>query len=206
MALDQDVSLKVLADAIVAIKRLNLPYWLTDGTLLGYHREYGFISHDSDIDIGMPISAYTPDILVEMKREGFFFERQVGDVDRGLELTFSKSGINLDIFFFYQGEGEVYHSAWLRGVEIRYRYRIFGLKEVNFRGVCVSVPEDPEAYITQKYGAGWRVPDRTWHWAFSPKNVDYSGIGIWGFLTVVKYYLKHKKKIFVRLLKSKFSV
>jgi len=195
MALDQGVALDVLSSAVRALNKGDFPYWLTDGTLLGFYRESNFISHDFDIDLGMPIGAYSDALIAEMEHQGFVLKRQLGAIERGLELTFQKSGINLDIFFFYDDAGLIFHSAWLRGLELRYYYRPFKLKTSSFKGVNVRVPENTEDYIVQKYGAGWRTPDMNWNWAFSPKNVRHASRSLWSRIYFYWHFLKYKRNL-----------
>jgi hypothetical protein len=41
--------------AVKALKSLNITFFITHGTLLGWYRECGIIKHTGDIDIGVPI-------------------------------------------------------------------------------------------------------------------------------------------------------
>ena len=55
------------------MKKLDIPFWISHGTLLGWYRECGFIFHTNDIDFGVPaehLAARKNDIIREMKNEG----------------------------------------------------------------------------------------------------------------------------------------
>lgn len=194
MALDQQVALKVLSSAVRALNDGGVSYWLTDGTLLGFYRENGFISHDSDIDLAVPINAYSDVIFKEMESQGFAFVRQLGAVGKGLELTFQKNAVNVDIFFFYREAGRLFHSAWLKDLEIRYYYEPFELKVTVFNGLVVNVPADTKSYLVQKYGPDWATPDNNWHWAFSPKNATHVDKGVWSRARFFWRLINHKRK------------
>lgn len=204
MALDQEKALKVLSGAVTALNQGDVSYWLTDGTLLGFYRENGFISHDSDIDLAVPISAYSTVIFKEMELQGFAFKRQLGTVSKGLELTFQKDGVNVDIFFFYQEFEQLFHSAWLKDLEIRYYYEPFKLRTAIFNGLVVNVPDDTENYLVQKYGTNWSIPDVSWHWAFSPKNATHADKEVWSRARFLWRLISYKIKL--RRLKASWSI
>ena len=51
--MNKENALKTLLDLKDVLDSLNIKFWLSDGTLLGFHRESDFISHYHDIDIGI---------------------------------------------------------------------------------------------------------------------------------------------------------
>ncbi|XP_071039482.1 ribitol-5-phosphate transferase FKTN isoform X2 [Parasteatoda tepidariorum] len=54
---------KLLAKAKSLLDHLKIPFWLSSGTLLGYYRECGFISYSKDVDIGIWIKDFRPEII-----------------------------------------------------------------------------------------------------------------------------------------------
>lgn len=163
--------LAVLSNAVQALEALGSRPWLTDGTLLGYWRERDFIAHDHDMDLGMLFSEWSPAIIPTMETAGFRFLGERGQQTNGLEYTFIKNDERLDIFFFYEFGDTLWHAAWLKNkIQINYSYPRFELFRANFLGLDVWIPQDPESYVLTKYGPNWRIPDKRWSWAYSPKN------------------------------------
>ena len=70
------------------MNRLNIPFFLSSGTLLGYYREGKILDHDYDLDVGIFKRDYTLRIIDEMENEGFNNYRNIGDVERGFEMSF----------------------------------------------------------------------------------------------------------------------
>jgi len=187
--LDRSLAWSNLCDACAALDSIKVPYWLTDGTLLGFIRNGDFIAHDNDIDLGVHIKNYSPDIIKAFKKIGFKMKHQYGCNERGgKEYTFKRDGIKVDIFFFYDEENTTWHGAWLyesgflhsrwfrkSGLSkpslIRYGYKNFALSTMEIRGKTFSIPENPIHYLEQKYGKDWSTPVKDWNWATSPKNI-----------------------------------
>ena len=170
--MDKAKAIDVLFEAHSLLRSINVDSWLTDGTLLGYYREGDFISHDIDVDLGVRSVQWSPKILTLMESNDFETIRQEGTIDNGLEYSFVKDGVCIDFFFFYSDGHRVWHSAWLKGLQLKFYYPDFALKEIEFLGKKFKVPEDEEVFLKLKYGGGWRVPVVKWHWAFSPCNVE----------------------------------
>jgi hypothetical protein len=176
--MDKAAALRVLAEARDLLAALGVRAWLTDGTLLGYHRERDFIGHDQDVDLGCAIAAYDDRIIERFAGAGLECTNVFGRRDCGLELSFRKDGVSLDLFFFYEEGARRWHGAWRRTRDgrrkrrnlIKYYYDAFGLAEVEFKGERFLAPEDVERYVVTKYGEGWRTPVKGWDWAFGPAN------------------------------------
>ncbi|MDZ7860061.1 MAG: glycosyltransferase [Candidatus Krumholzibacteriota bacterium] len=180
LPLKKDVGLENLISVKKILNKLNMRFWLTDGTLLGCFRENGFIPHDFDLDIGAFIEDYDDRIIMEFIGNGWELHHIFGKVELGLELSFIRNDVRLDIFFFYEEDGRYWHAAWLdteRGKNlIKYYYDKFELKETEFLGNNFYVPDDTLKYVKTKYGQTWRTPIKNWDWAFGPENSVKTGI------------------------------
>lgn len=58
LSLMQNVQLNILKEFIGVCDKLNLRYYLIEGSMLGAKRHQGFIPWDDDIDVGMPRKDY----------------------------------------------------------------------------------------------------------------------------------------------------
>ncbi len=183
---DKTIAIKVLEKMLHDLEQENIQAWLTDGTLLGYYREKDFIGHDMDMDLGVFIDDYKPDLLVHLEDKGWKLVRKLGFRDLGLELTLSRDQHKIDLFFFYKEGDKLWHAAW-QGFKkdgkryrrmIKYYYDSFSLSQSIFQGIRVSVPENPEKYIITKYGENWRIPVKNWDWALDPSNSRLTDIEI----------------------------
>mgnify|MGYP002478216951 FL=1 len=155
-------------------KSFNVPYWLTDGTLLGYYRDGNFISHDQDTDLGIMFKDFSPSVLKEIQSNDFKIDHVFGYPCDCLEIAISRNGVKTDLFFYYErfdNPDIIYHSAFLKAVNrIDYEYNKFKVKDANFLGHTFNVPENELEFIETKYGVDWKIPDIKWNWAFSPRN------------------------------------
>lgn len=162
-------------DNLIAIRdvleQLHVPYWLTDGTLLGCYRDKDFIKNDIDVDLGVYIDDLNDTIIEACKKAGFHLLRHSGSKEFGLEYTFTRKGCNLDIFFFYKEKDFVWHGAWLYGKIIKFKYPHFDLSKITFKGHEFNAPQNVEEYVRLKYGDNWHTPVGKWNWAKDPKNI-----------------------------------
>jgi hypothetical protein len=172
----KEVVVRNLLDARSILVSLNIRFWLTDGTLLGYFREGDIIGHDRDIDLGLMIDAYSDEIVPAFRRQGFDVKYVLGEKKLGLELSFIRERVNVDLFFFYREGSRLWHGCW-EGIDkgrkrnlIKYYYEPFELKEIEFFGASFNVPADTLKYVETKYGEGWQTPVKEWDWAMGPAN------------------------------------
>ena len=166
-------------------KDLNIPIFLSSGTLLGYYREKNFIKHDYDIDLGIYKEDYTDDLIYKMESAGFNLYRTLGTKEKGLELSFrypnTKIGklAKLDIFLHYKcnKDKNIYWTTYLYPKfekEIKYKISNFELVKDKFVGVEVYVPKDTEKYLVQHYGHDWKTPKKSkddYYYAVSPVSI-----------------------------------
>ena len=165
------IALENLKTIDSVLRNNNVPYWLTDGTLLGLVREKNFIGHDLDTDIGIMFKDFSPLVLKCLTDQGFKVLHYFGYPENSFEIALARNGVKTDLFFFYERDNTVYHCAFMRQVNrIDYVYPKFSLKESDFLGHQFLIPDDPELYVRTKYGDNWKTPVTPWDWAYSPFN------------------------------------
>ena len=171
------------------MKKLNIPFFLSSGTLLGYYREGKIMDHDYDIDIGIFKKDYNSRIFDEMKKEGLFNYRNLGNLKNGYEMCFRLENFtqeyeNIDIFVHnketIKGKKYFYWSSYKKPnylKRIKYRVSAFDLKPVTFLGVKTFIPNNTEKYLLEHYGKNWKIPmkgvhlDGKYDYSKSPKSI-----------------------------------
>jgi hypothetical protein len=174
--LQKDTVVRNLIDARSILDSLGIRCWLTDGTLLGYFREGDIIEHDRDVDLGLFIEDYQDAIVPAFRDCGFDVMYVLGEKKQGLEISFVRDGVKVDLFFFYREGDRLWHGAW-EGMDkgrkrnlIKYYYEPFDLRQIDFLGSAFNVPADTLKYVETKYGPDWRTPVKDWDWAMGPAN------------------------------------
>ena len=154
--------------------------WLDFGTLLGYYRENDFISHDLDMDFGVQVSSLEEFEVIEKylinngfnRTKEFYFNKNL------VELSYSYKGLNVD-FIIYNKENDrvssdtIFFMTNALGNPTRYEvyhYEIpfSGLKECDFKGMKVKVPENTQEYLRTLYGEDFETPNTNYNWKENP--------------------------------------
>ncbi len=167
----QTIYTLILVKTKKALDRLGIPFFLSSGTCLGYFREGKFIDWDYDIDVGIYAKDYDDKIVAEMKKEGLILYRVLGNLKEGMELSFRlpKTVLGkyakIDIFLHYPTEDnkKIYWISYMAPQfkkRIKYQVTNFGIKEVNFMGLSVNVPDPTIRYIEDHYGKDWMIPKK----------------------------------------------
>ena len=167
---------------------MGIPWWLEAGTCLGAIREGDFIGDDYDIDLGIPpgYDGQWDAIIAGFFKLGWV-KGSAYRIHEGFRLrlcfrmescstqdSFAKSKKpTLDIFFFYEAG-----DKWWMGlhgpppgavgmVPFSYFYpHVFprelfmDMKPIDFAGRKCLIPSPPEKYLAERYGEGWRKPQR----------------------------------------------
>lgn len=131
-----------------------MPFFLASGTLLGWYRNCMPIPWDNDVDVGVMISDWTPEIVRSMEGAGFTHFSTVGTRSAGLTEVFEKSGVRQDIHFYYPNSAnkQVFTQLWEHDVSHRESWSPFVLEPALAFGLTVQVPADVELYLTEAYG------------------------------------------------------
>ncbi|XP_031177433.1 fukutin [Sander lucioperca] len=157
---------------------LNIPFWLSSGTCLGWFRQCSVISYSRDVDIGIFISDFSSDIISAFRDAGLSLKHKFGKVEDSLELSFLSDDVKLDVFFFYE-DGDVVWNGGTQaksGRKFKYVFPPFSLCWAELLELKVRVPCETLDYVTANYGATWNVPVRSWDWKTSPSNVQENGV------------------------------
>ena len=158
----------------------NYNIWLDFGTLLGYYRENDFISHDLDMDFGVQVSSLEDFEVIEEqlinngfnRTKEFYFNKNL------VELSYSYKGLNVD-FIIYKKEDDkvssdtIFFMTNALGNPTRYEvyhYKIpfSGLKECDFKGMKVKVPDNTQEYLRTLYGEDFEIPNTNYNWKENP--------------------------------------
>ena len=154
--------------------------WLDFGTLLGYYRENDFISHDLDMDFGVQVSSFEEFEVIEkhLINNGFNRTKEFYFDNNLVELSYSYKGLNVD-FIIYNKENDrvssdtIFFMTNALGNPTRYevyRYEIpfSGLKECDFKGMKVKVPDNTQEYLRTLYGEDFETPNTNYNWKENP--------------------------------------
>ncbi|XP_058473710.1 fukutin [Solea solea] len=157
---------------------LDIPFWLSSGTCLGWFRQCSVISYSRDVDIGIFIVDFKSDIVTAFKKAGLSLKHKFGKVDDSLELSFVSGDVKLDIFFFYEERDIVWNGGTQAksGRKFKYIFPRFSLCWTELLELKVRVPCETLDYVTANYGTTWSIPVRSWDWKSSPSNVQENGV------------------------------
>ncbi|XP_069935669.1 ribitol-5-phosphate transferase FKTN isoform X2 [Cherax quadricarinatus] len=169
---------KLLAKAKTLMDQLKIPFWLSSGTLLGFYRQCDIISWAMDVDIGVFIENYTPNLITEFEKKGLKLSHKFGKVHDSFELSFKEEDIKLDIFFFYTEGATMWNGGTQAktGKKFKYVFPAFTLCWTEFLDLKVRIPCQTEEYIRANYGLSWFTPMKQWDWKASPPNVQENGM------------------------------
>lgn len=175
-------ALSVISDFTSCLDKNNIPYTIAFGTLLGGIREKGFIKHDLDIDLAMWRDE-RPDNLPQILSEvGFKLAHtfSVEDGKLGLEETYTKNGVGIDIFYFYPAineypyccdflgyEGAVTHASSMKkhGRVLARRIEMPMNKErmiIDFESLKLYAPTNAHELLAFRYGPDYMIPNPEW--------------------------------------------
>jgi len=159
-----------LTDMNTILRANNQHFFLTEGTLLGQHRENKFIDYDEDIDLGVLQSNFDPTIIDKIAHTPKFKKyRTYGQINNSFEQRFiHTNGTLIDIFLYYpMGEKDYYYFASFGficntkpGGFCKWARHLKGFKQVNFIGQTFDVPANTDNYLCESYGIDWHTPKK----------------------------------------------
>lgn len=151
-----------LSDLSRMANEKGTPVFLVSGTLLGYVREGQLLSHDKDIDVGIVGWENQYALCMVLQESGLFTvsaQFLKGAETYYIPIKHNATGMWIDVFVYHPQGGK-----WITGVDFFFGYRQtfaftpFELQDIEFLGVTMKAPVNPELNLTENYG-NWRVPD-----------------------------------------------
>jgi len=156
--LDPVKTKSVLKDVKQIFDQAGATFFLRHGTCLGAIREKGLIPWDDDLDLGSVIGLHgftekSIDAIVATFRDKGFFA-MVEHQDQSVFVSMMKSSVRIEWASYRIFDDSIFQYPGIR-IPVRFFER---LKEIEFLGVKVNVPNPPEEYLRFKYGEEWMVP------------------------------------------------
>lgn len=167
--------------------KLGQSYFLVSGTFLGVVRDGAFIGHDNDIDVGVFEGGLQPELETALRDSDHFVITKVDHICRrtvddgkatyrfmgepAIIKIVHLNGVSIDIFNHFHEVDVIWHGDSYH----RWDNRRFALKEYEFLGRKFLGAEDFDLYLTENYGADWRVPQPEFDSSVDTPNLSYVG-------------------------------
>lgn len=171
----------ILEELMQIMKNNEVSFWLDFGTLLGIYRDGDFIDHDLDIDISMWLGDFHECLYNELSTKGFkkIKEYSIDNGKYGLQFTFVKKGICIDVFFYTRVNSRVayYHDfvslpgiSRIKTLDLiggfvprEYTMIIESIGDIEFNGVKFPVPLPVDEHLKSRYGEAFMTKDLNWN-------------------------------------------
>jgi hypothetical protein len=177
----------LVAFAADELNRLGVTWWADYGTLLGAVRnpmttwaDYpwlqqagratdgpapGIVPHDKDADLGVLFSSWATvcgRMRQAVRSAGFYLHTAGGRASMKVRVS-TRNHTNVDLFFWKERpDGTLYRDRYaqvdrFKGKEFQ-KSALLPLTTVEWEGLTLPAPHDPEAFLAMRYGPGWRTP------------------------------------------------
>ena len=159
---------------IPILKKYNITYCALGGTLLGSVRSKGIIPWDDDIDIGMKVSEYkillnNTSLHKDLDKQGLTLKKQ-SFFKRGWFIKImtkekKKYNVFIDVFPFKERKNTLILNNWMARIHCHrmdlYKENLFPVKDHEFSGMKISIPQNPYPHLEYHFGKDWKIPKNT---------------------------------------------
>lgn len=145
---------KVLRTGCDILEKIGVRYWLSAGTLLGFHRDGNFIPHDTDIDVEIFTDSAVQKIIEYMPFDPIRIVKKNG---RYMQLAFiDEKKVIFDIYFYYIYGDKLVN--WNDSGILYYPAEMFDeLTTISFQKHQYPCP-NPDRYCELRFGKDWSIP------------------------------------------------
>jgi hypothetical protein len=151
-----------LTDLQKTLSAVGLSPFLVSGTLLGYERNRGFLSHDKDIDVGIFASQNIFDIVTLLNQNGLFdvkYKYLRMEKTYQVPIIHRRTGMSIDIFVYHpHGDKLITGVQGNFGYTQNFTFTPFVLETVKFLDIDFAIPADTPLNLQENFGA-WQIPD-----------------------------------------------
>lgn len=169
---------RLLSKVKQLLDQLEIPFWISSGTCLGFYRQCDVIPYTTDVDIGVFIKDYKPELISTFSMYDLPLTHLFGKVEDSYELSFQDRDVKLDVFCFYEEDNYVWNGGTQArtGKKFKYSFPKFQLCWTEFLDLKLRVPCETDKYVEANYGKNWFQPVKQWDWKSSPPNVEENGV------------------------------
>ena len=166
---------KTLLSAHEILGKQGITFFPSSGTLLGIIRDNDILPHDKDLDIGLLWDVDRDQVIDCLCKNNLFElnDKETITPDHKqwfLSFTHVKNQIALDLFFYKPSGNHFLYGFHHLPHPILSRPRIFELANHEWNGRIWQVPENPDQYLTDLYGAEWKKPDKLFDTVISHRS------------------------------------
>jgi hypothetical protein len=154
------------------LQSMGVTPMLCYGSLLGAVREGKFLAHDDDVDVLYFDGSSSREEAVKRKR--IMIER-LGALgyntwDSGENFNVWVDGVPVDVFFCWQQDGRL--SLMMESYKYRDIDAAMALPPLmlEFQGHVYPVLADPAAFLEERYGPNWQIPDPYHEWPWTVRK------------------------------------
>ncbi len=182
-------SSKTIAQLQSWFESTELCFFFDMGTLLGIVRDGRLMKYDYDIDIAVKASEEKEKetlrkLLIDNGCK--LLMEDVVDEIGVVEESYKLNGIKFDVnYYVNEGNSDICYLLYKDPESAATRLNVVKLVcdeikrtvKVPFQGMQISIPENPEAYLAQRYGEKWRIPDKGYVYWKGPSTRKIDNLG-----------------------------
>ncbi|MCC4595405.1 tetratricopeptide repeat protein [Xanthomonas campestris pv. phormiicola] len=154
-----NAAIEAACDVIQILEAHGLAPFLVAGTLLGFHRDGGPLSHDRDVDIGVMRQADDKQDVVAIVREHPTLLLRHDHQPGARYIALIHRGVGIDLFVHDRIGDHIFCGMTDRPGDTQWRFKVFGLDQRDYGGIRWRIPDAPERYLAETYGPRWQFPD-----------------------------------------------
>lgn len=170
-------------------EKTGLCFFFDMGTLLGIVRDGRLMKYDYDIDMAVKTSEEKDKTALRklLTDNGckLLMEDIVDDIGV-VEESYKLNGIKFDVnYYVNEGKSDVCYLLYKDPESTATRLNVVklscdeirGTVKVPFQGMLISIPKNAEAYLAQRYGSAWRIPDKGYVYWKGPSACKIDNLG-----------------------------